>query len=483
MASLICKRGRYTVQFRLRPNIDRATVALGAMTPEEAEAFRARVGILVDAYRSESPPDPSTAKWVAKLSDALHAKLAATGLVVARETPNAPRVPLLGAFIDAYISRRKADTSDNTQINLTRAKRALVDYFGATRPMNKVTPGDAEDFRLHLLETMSENTVRRLCGRAGQFFAVAVKHKLIAENPFAGMKCGFVETRERDFFVTRESAQKVLDACPDAEWRLLFALSRFGGLRCPSEHLGLRWSDIDWVGDRFTVRSPKTARKGKPFRVVPIFPELRPYLEDARELAEPGDEHVITRYRDRNSNLRTQLERILAKAHVEPWPKLFQNLRATRATELVSQGWPEYKVCEWLGHTEAIAKKHYWQVTDDDYRRAAAGLPAGPAALQMALQMQGEKRCNPMNHEIQAEAANLDNSPGCINSLLSALNSADARVPGRGLEPPRGCPHMVLSHARLPIPPSGQDLSRVYRRPGESKPLGAALGAKKPVRS
>jgi len=55
-----------------------------------------------------------------------------------------------------------------------------------------------------------------------------------------------------------------------------------------------------------------------------------------------------------------------------PWEKLFQNLRATRATELVSQGWPEYKVCAWLGHTEAVAKKHYWQVTDDDYQRRRA---------------------------------------------------------------------------------------------------------------
>ena len=54
---------------------------------------------------------------------------------------------------------------------------------------------------------------------------------------------------------------------------------------------------------------------------------------------------------------------------MEPWEKLFQNLRATRATELVSAGWPEYKVCAWLGHTEAVAKKHYWQVTDEDYCR------------------------------------------------------------------------------------------------------------------
>ena len=54
-----------------------------------------------------------------------------------------------------------------------------------------------------------------------------------------------------------------------------------------------------------------------------------------------------------------------------PWPKLWQNLRSTRATELVGEGWPEYKVCKWLGHTKLVAEKHYWQVTDDDYKKAA----------------------------------------------------------------------------------------------------------------
>jgi integrase len=66
----------------------------------------------------------------------------------------------------------------------------------------------------------------------------------------------------------------VIDACPDAEWRLIFALSRFGGLRCPSEHLALTWPDVDWERDRFRVDSSKTG-----LRWVPIFPELRPYLE------------------------------------------------------------------------------------------------------------------------------------------------------------------------------------------------------------
>ena len=56
-------------------------------------------------------------------------------------------------------------------------------------------------------------------------------------------------------------------------------------------------------------------------REIPIFPELKPYLEDVFELAEPGDEFVITRYRKKNANLRTQLLRILKRAGIAPWPK------------------------------------------------------------------------------------------------------------------------------------------------------------------
>jgi hypothetical protein len=61
---------------------------------------------------------------------------------------------------------------------------------------------------------------------------------------------------------------------------------------------------------------------------------LRPYLEAAWDEAALGTEFVITRYRDTNSNLRTHLERIIELAGLTPWPKLFQNLRATRETEL-----------------------------------------------------------------------------------------------------------------------------------------------------
>ena len=78
---------------------------------------------------------------------------------------------------------------------------------------------------------------------------------------------------------------------------------------------------------------------------------------------------MITRYRDTNANLRTQLLRIIKRAGLTPWPKLFQNLRASRATELAAEH-PGHVAADWLGHSNKVADKHYRQVTDADFDRA-----------------------------------------------------------------------------------------------------------------
>src|SRR5262249_16793747 len=141
--------------------------------------------------------------------------------------------------------------------------------------------------------------------------------------------------------------------------------------------------DVDWERERFRVRSPKKERLADGGeRWVPIFPELRPYLEEAFERAEPGALHVISRYRDRNANLRTQLNRIIRKAGLTPWPKLFHNLRSTRQTELAAE-FPLHVVCAWIGNKQAVAAEHYLQVTDADFRRAAK---SGAVALQNPVQ-------------------------------------------------------------------------------------------------
>ena len=277
------------------------------------------------------------------------------------------------------------EISLGTQLNWGHTKRCLLKFFGADRAIDSITNGEARDFERWLAtaaalssrsaasesdQGLAPNTIRKRISNSKQFFEDAVQCELLTRNPFAGLKGAVGSNRLRDFFVTREMASKVLEACPDAQWRLLFALSRYAGLRCPSETLALQWDDINWADNRMTVRSSKTEHhEGKGVRVVPLFPELRPYLDQAWEEAEPNTQFVITRYREKNANLRTQLQRIIAKAGLETWPKLFGNLRASRATELATDH-PAHVAAAWLGHSTLIANKHYWQVTESDFEQA-----------------------------------------------------------------------------------------------------------------
>ena len=364
MASVVNrKNGRREVQFTDADG-KRQTVRLGKMPKRDAESVKTRIEHLLTAKITKRPLEGDTARWVASLDDVLAGRLAKVGLIRQRESAT------LAAFVDGYIQNR-SDLKPSTVEHLQRVRHDLVDYFGENRPLREITAADADDFRLALLKRgLGDNTIRRRCGRAKQFFNAATRRKLIDSNPFADLKSGVQANPERFHFVTRDDADKVLAACPDAEWRLIFALSRFGGLRCPSEHLALTWDCIDWENERFRINSPKTEHHaGKVSRTIPIFPELRPHLETAFDQAAESSTHVIARYRGANTNLRTQLMRIIERAGLEPWPKLFQNLRSTRETELAEQ-FPIHVACSWIGNSKAVAAKHYLQTTDEHFKKA-----------------------------------------------------------------------------------------------------------------
>jgi len=365
----------------------RRTIRLGKMSRRRAERIKDFVEDLVEANRSGQRPMPATVEWVLGLPPVMREKLERAGLVMSGRGAGCPT---LGEWLDSYISGR-TDAKPSTRTVWGHTRRNLLDFFGRDKPIDGITPGDADQWRLSLVgQNLAENTVRRRCGIAKQFFNFARRKRLIVENPFADLKALVQSNRRRDYFVTRQEAQKVLDACPDAEWRLIFALSRFGGLRCPSEHLALKWSDVDWANGRFTVHSPKTEHHpGGGSRRVPLFPELFPHMREVFEMAKPGAEYVITRYRRSNQNLSTQLRRIIKRAGLAPWPKLYQNLRSTRETELAGQ-FPLHVVCAWIGNSQAVAAKHYLQVTEEHFQ----------SALQKALQQAHELDRN----ESQVEA-------------------------------------------------------------------------------
>lgn len=182
--------------------------------------------------------------------------------------------------------------------------------------------------------------------------------------------------------------------------------------------------------------------------MIPLFPELRPYLLEVFEQAKEDEEYVITRYRKANCNLRTQLVRIIKKAGLKPWPKLFHNLRASRQTEL-AETYPIHVVCDWIGNSRAVAQEHYLQVTDDHFERAIGHKAVIPdmaatdgASSSAAIKPLSEAAQNPAQYT--AEQAVMEwkpcgeqeqKTPYLPMLSLPHLPIPKVKVGGTGLEP------------------------------------------------
>ena len=336
---------------------------IGKVTKKTAERFANNIDTLLHEQRCNLPLSREVSNWLADLNDDLYQLLVDRGLV-------APRVKAdtLSGFIQSYIANR-SDVSEGRIGKFQNAQARLIEFFGDVE-LGAVTPGRADEYSLWLLKRLAPASAHKECQISSQFFRHAFRRELISRNPFDGVACGKSTNDERRVFVPRDLISKVLDKCPNWQWRTVVALTRFGGLRCPSEVALLKWGDIQWDSERMTVTSPKTKRYGKPSRIVPLFPELRPFLDEAFSMVEDGEKRVIPMLDGRaNKNIGTTFRKIIRRAGVDVWAKPFQNLRASRQTEL-EQRFPTFVVCNWLGNTPSVAHKHYLTVTEDDFEAA-----------------------------------------------------------------------------------------------------------------
>jgi integrase len=214
-------------------------------------------------------PDRDDAVWLDSIGDALRDKLERVDLVVSRVRAGGRS---LGDWLDEYMAMR-LDIKAGTRRHLRQTRDDLLSCCPREMDLQDFTPGHAEGFRRFLLEKGSaESTVRRRCKRVKQIFTAAIKRRILSENPFDGIPTSNVANAGRQRFIDCELIQEVIDACPCAEWRLIFALARYGGLRIPSELYNLKWSDVLWDQGRFIVHSPKTEHiegKGTRSAIVP----------------------------------------------------------------------------------------------------------------------------------------------------------------------------------------------------------------------
>ena len=378
--------GLRRVAFNLEPNGPRLYLRLGHMDKHSAESVRLRVEKLVACRLAGQPMDNETAGWLGEISDQLHRRLAATGLIEPRQKAE---VLTVGQLVEQFRTTVLATLKAPTRVFYGHTCRNLEDFFTPSKALETITAADADGYRSWLAEheRLSAATINRRAIAAKTIFRRAVRWGMLVKSPFAEVRGGSQVNEAHKAFVPRADIAKLLESCPDVQWRCLIALSRFGGLRVPSEAVGLTWQDVNWDEGVLHVKSSKTEHHaGGGSRFVPLFPELRAALMEAFEAAPVGETYVVPRCRDGKVNLRTTFEKIIRRAGLTPWPRLWHSMRASRQSELMA----EYSLttaCRWLGNSPAVAAQHYAMTInrDADLQRAiAAAAPPEPGAPKSA---------------------------------------------------------------------------------------------------
>ena len=367
-------------QLRVYLRKERITLSLADLTEAQAERWKLFVQAIADRVELGKPLDRTILEWLSSLSKEQRKKMSDKGLIEADEEEQPkPKEILLKDYLEEYFSSRRLDVKTSTWIFYQHTRKRLEEYFPG-RSLQSITAIEAKQFRKWLedsnkrdkpkegkpAKSLAINTIKRRTGLCRQIFKQAIEDGLIARNPFAGMSTSVRSNKERKHYVDLETFAKVLEKAPNATWRSLLVLARLAAFRIPSEAQGLKWEHIAWEAKRISiVGSSKTEHHAKrQVRIVPLFPEIERELLKLHLEAKEKAEYVFPELRA-DTNLRTALEKIIRRAGVKAWPKLWQNLRSSAATDF-ARSIPSHLAGSICGHTEEIAKEHYWTVEDSD---------------------------------------------------------------------------------------------------------------------
>lgn len=341
----------------------------GYKTKRQAERAGDKLDSLVRSRTRGADLPPDVEDWLASLDDRYYSKLVGLGLADVRVKPGTIE-ELAELFTQDKTA--KPQTLKNRQMTANH----LFQFFGKATSVASITSEQVIKFDLAMKERLARTTWGREVKTVKQFFNRAVEMGWIKTNPFAKLKGSNVGNKTRFYFVSLQEAERILDACPNAEMRLIFCLARFAGLRIPSELKFMEWSDISLSGDRFIVRVPKAtnrrAQEAGHFetRPVPMFPELRKAFQEYWDTLPEGTTGKVFPNCLNGQALTSRFAKILKRVGITKWPKFFQNMRSTRDTEL-RRKYPEQDVNLWLGHTKEVALNHYMQTTDSLFSEAS----------------------------------------------------------------------------------------------------------------
>lgn len=334
----------YVVQFM--EDGRRRTLFLGAKYAKTiAREIKGVVEKIVDSRATGIPLDARTEAWLSLLTDDMRRRFVSAGLIEEKEAIT------LGELLERFLAARH-NWSVNTVKRHAGSVARLYKAFDCSAPASDFTKPTILEAKERLENLFSNATVATTIKTCVQAYRWGIDFGLVSVNPFDGVKNSSFKNKSREFFVDRELFDRILDVCEDERLRNALVLYRYGGLRRGEAFL-LRWNMINYEEGFIEVLSPKTACNGKDKRIIPMFPEIR---QNLRRIDNPVGDLVVSDLNSQSVNVK--FAKLLKRNNIPAWPRLFQNLRSSRAIE-INEKFGSIAESEWLGHTQDVAKDHY----------------------------------------------------------------------------------------------------------------------------
>lgn len=324
------------------------------------------------AYKMGAPLDDKTARILNEYPNFKKALIEKAILDAKRETT-------LAEIWNRYETTNAAVLSANAMRNKKNAMRRFFQYFDTETPAAQITKQQAQAFKNWLAvqpisdrnrEPIAEATAAGIIRDVKALFNWTVENELIEKKPFNSVKKGSMTNAARIRYISPADTQRILDACPSQEWRVAFLLWRLQGLR-KNEALLLKWDHVDLSSREMTIPSPKTANTGKSRRRAPIGPTVCAALELLKEEQRRTGERSPLVLPGIPTDPRRPFEKIVIKAGLIQWGRLFQNLRASASTDARRLFGVRFEA-ETMGHSPETADKHYITLTPADIADAKA---------------------------------------------------------------------------------------------------------------
>jgi integrase len=355
--------GRQGFEIRFHLHGDRYVLWIGKLTVRQQREYERHVQSLIDSAKVGATPEPVSVHWFDSVPDRIRDRFVAWEMLPARQrrTVSHEQRTIEGwtrLFID------ELTVCGRTKNNYEQARSWLLKSIDGKRDLSSVTAGDLKRWQASM-NRLALSTRNKHVKRVKTMFAGAVEDGILSANPASILKeerSAKRVDRSRQYFVDSEQSKRVMDSLPGIHWKLIFTLMRFQGLR-RHEVFAIDWSNIDLTTNELTI--PAETKTG--WRSMPIFPETLSLLRSIPERSRRGKLVVWTKSPESVTEL---LKRHVTAILGECWPKVCQQLRSTRRTELDGEFEP-FVVNEWLGHDGRTAEHHYQQITPAHLARAA----------------------------------------------------------------------------------------------------------------